>query len=91
MISKSHIASCPMSTELEELRRLVELLPAQRRRKLLTLCEKVAEMWDRQKRLVQAAQEAWDQLHLDFKYLQFDLDVTRRERDSLRKQLKGDC
>jgi hypothetical protein len=79
-----------MSPELEELCRLVKELPASRRRRLVTLCNKVADLWDRQKRLVQAAQEAWDQLHLDFKYAQFDLEVTRRERDSLRAQLKGD-
>ena len=90
MTSDSSNAAGSMSPELEELCQLVKSSRSTRRRRLETLCDKVADMWERQKRLVQAAQEAWDQLHLDFKYLQFDLEVTRRERDALRAQLKGD-
>jgi hypothetical protein len=90
MMSDSRKATSSMSPELEELCELVKSFRSARRRKLVTLCDKVSDMWERQKRLVQAAQEAWDQLHLDFKYLQFDLEVTRRERDALRAQIKGE-
>jgi hypothetical protein len=34
-------------------------------------------------------QEALSQLRLDMKYLVFDLEATRRERDGYRKDLDG--
>lgn len=43
-----------------------------------------------QNQLVRLAQDAVDQLHLDIKYLLFDLDATRRERDELRQYLQNE-
>ena len=40
-------------------------------------------------RLLRIAQEAVDQLQLDVKYLQFDLEATRRERDELMREMRG--
>lgn len=41
----------------------------------------------RRKRILSLVQEALSQLRLDIKYLMFDLEVTRKERDDLRRQL----
>jgi hypothetical protein len=40
-----------------------------------------------QTRLVHIAQDAVDQLQLDVKYLLYDLETTRRERDELKEIL----
>ena len=42
---------------------------------------------DRRARIIELVQEALSQLRLDMKYLIFDLEATRRERDELRQQL----
>ncbi len=74
--------------ELVELRRRVEMLPESFRQKLLPLCEKVNQIARLQSRMVRIAQDAVDQLQFDVKYLVFDLEATRRERDGLRKRLE---
>jgi hypothetical protein len=65
----------------------VEGLPAGCRDELLALCQRVQKWSQDQGRLVQAAQDTFDQFRLDMTYLRFDLEATRRERDSLRKQV----
>ena len=45
----------------------------------------VQEARDRRTRIINIVQEAVQQLQLDVKYLVFDLEATRRERDELRK------
>ncbi|HOM18906.1 MAG TPA: hypothetical protein PLQ00_16360, partial [Thermoguttaceae bacterium] len=42
----------------------------------------------RRRRILNMVQEALAQLRLDMKYLIFDLEATRRERDSYRQQLE---
>lgn len=76
--------------ELDELLRAIDRLPATMRGQLAPLCQGIAEWSQRQNRLVQAAQEAVNQLRLDIKCLRFDLDMTRRERDAIRRQ-EGQC
>jgi hypothetical protein len=76
--------------ELLELRGHALLLPLALRERLLPLCERVCQFVRLQGRLVRIAQDAVDQLHLDVKYLLFDLDATRRERDELRAELEED-
>jgi hypothetical protein len=44
----------------------------------------------RRRRILALVQDALSQLRLDIKYLMFDLEVTRRERDALRDQLADD-
>jgi hypothetical protein len=73
--------------ELIDLRAQMQHLPAYIRDKLLPLCERVGHFTRLQSRLVRMAQEAVDQLQLDVKYLMFDLEATRRERDEFRQQL----
>ena len=77
-----------MPQEMVELRMRVELLPEAFRQKLLPLCEKVGQISRLQSRMVRIAQDAVDQLQFDVKYLVFDLEATRRERDEYRQQLE---
>jgi hypothetical protein len=74
--------------DLIDLRNELRSLPYALRKKLLPLCERVGYHTQLQARLVKIAQEAVDQLQLDVKYLMFDLEATRRERDCYRQQLE---
>src|SRR5262249_43971141 len=73
--------------ELTELRTHLDKLPLPVREKLVPLCERVAHYTRLQGKLVRIAQDAVDQLNLDIKYLLFDLEATRRERNELRTLL----
>ncbi len=73
--------------ELIELANSLELLPRGLRETLTPLCDRVCHFTRLQTRLVKIAQDAVDQLQLDIKYLLFDVEVTRRERDALRQEL----
>ena len=75
--------------EVLELREQVDLLPWSLRSKLMPLCERVCLFVLLQSRLIRIAQEALDQLHLDVRYLMFDVEATRRERDALREELEN--
>lgn len=76
-----------MPDEFNELRRHLTLLPLHWREKLLPLCERVGQFSRLQGKLVKVAQDAVEQLQLDVKYLLFDVEATRRERDELRQIL----
>lgn len=78
-----------MPCELGELRKEVEGLPRSVRDKLLPLCDRICHFIHLQGRLFEMAQEAVDRLQLDVKYLIFDRDVTRGERDQLRHELEN--
>ncbi len=64
----------------------VNKLPQQHRRAFDPVIQKVIEGTGRRKRLLGLVQEALSQLRLDMKYLMFDLEATRRERDALRDE-----
>jgi hypothetical protein len=74
--------------ELIDLRCHLDTLPGSVRDKLVPLCDRVGHFARLQGRLVKIAQDAVDQLQLDVKYLMFDLEATRRERDTLRQELE---
>ena len=76
--------------ELLELRAQFDLLPAFLREKLTPICERLSHFVRLQGRLVRIAQDAVDQLQLDVKYLTFDLEATRRERDAYKAMLEDD-
>ncbi len=42
----------------------------------------------RRRRILSLVQDALSQLRLDMKYLMFDLEATRRERDEFREKLE---
>jgi hypothetical protein len=73
--------------ELCELKAQLSQVPQPWREKLMPLCERLSQYTRLQSRLVRIAQDAVDQLQLDVKYLLFDLEVTRKERDELMREL----
>lgn len=59
-------------------------LPDKHRETIEPLFASVVESTRRRRRILTLVQEALSQLRLDMKYLVFDLEATRRERDTLR-------
>ena len=51
---------------------------------------RVIECSTRRRRILNLVQEALSQLRLDMKYLIFDLEATRRERDQYKELLEND-
>lgn len=86
-------ASRPASTKNEELPRDVQdlgekiaALPADLRADLEPVFQRVVESTKRRRRILNLVQEALSQLRLDMKYLVFDLEATRRERDAYKQR-----
>ncbi|MBL8849523.1 MAG: transcriptional regulator [Planctomycetaceae bacterium] len=73
--------------ELVELGRAIAALPEQQFRDLEPAYVRVVECVRRRRRILELVQEALSQLRLDIKYLMFDLDLTRKERDEFKSQL----
>ena len=73
--------------EIVELARDIAALPIEHQGNLEVAYRRVVDSILRRRRILGLVQEALSQLRLDVKYLMFDLEVTRRERDELRKQL----
>mgnify|MGYP001433612639 CR=1 FL=1 len=74
-----------LPNDLIELQNLIADLPEQQRRGLEPVLRRVTESTKRRRRILHLVQDALSQLRLDMKYLVFDLEVTRKERDELRK------
>ena len=73
--------------EILELLEAIERLPAEHRQALEPVVHRVIDSSWRRRRVLTTIQESISQLRLDMKYLMFDLEATRRERDSLRERL----
>ena len=76
--------------ELVELGKRIAGLPSGLSRDLEPNYNQVVDSVRRRRRILSLVQDALSQLRLDIKYLMFDLEVTRRERDALRDQLADD-
>jgi hypothetical protein len=76
--------------ELQELSRAIESLPARYRDAVAPALQRVVDCSTRRRRILNLVQEALSQLRLDMKYLIFDLEATRRERDQYKAQLEGE-
>jgi len=74
--------------ELIELTEVVDKLPEPYRSQMQQSVERVVSSSKRRRRLLSLVQDALSQLRLDMKYLAFDLEATRRERDDYRRQLE---
>lgn len=74
--------------ELTELGRQIRALPPSFQPELEAAYQRVVESVRRRRRILSLVQEALSQLRLDIKYLMFDLEVTRKERDALRHELE---
>jgi len=66
---------------IKELAEAIALLPPEHNLRLLPIMDRVKEVTRRKRRILQLVQEAISQLRLDTKYLLFDLECTREERD----------
>lgn len=73
--------------DLLELTACIDALPVEHRIKLLPSLRRVTESSVRRRRILSLVQEALGQLRLDMKYLVFDLEATRRERDEFLEKL----
>ena len=78
----------PHTAELMELAALIETLPEEFKQYFQPAMERAMENVDRRRRILSFIQEALSQLRLDMKYLMFDLEATRRERDEYRQKLE---
>ena len=75
--------------DLAELSELIAQLPTETRRNIDPVLLRVIESTKRRRRILNLVQDAISQLRLDMKYLVFDLEATRRERDAYRQELEG--
>ncbi len=76
--------------ELVDLAQQISDLPEPLQRNLEESYERIVNSIRRRRRTLALVQEALSQLRLDIKYLMFDLEVTRRERDELKAKLELD-
>jgi hypothetical protein len=76
--------------ELQEMAKAIDALPARYRDAVAPALQRVVECSTRRRRILNLVQEALSQLRLDMKYLIFDLEATRRERDQYREMLEQD-
>lgn len=67
--------------DLNDLISAVESLPARYRAEIEKPLNRVVEYTRRRRRILNLIQEALSQLRMDMKYMMFDLEATRRERD----------
>ena len=73
--------------ELVDLARAIAVLPEEHQTELDSVYTRVVDSVKRRRRIISLVQEALAQLQLDIKYLMFDLEVTRKERDQLKERL----
>ena len=76
--------------DLNDLVTAVQGLPEEYRQQLEQPLNRVVEYTRRRRRILNLIQEALSQLRMDMKYLMFDLEATRRERDQYKDALEGD-
>ena len=76
--------------DLNDLIAAVQNLPEQHRNELIQPLNRVVEYTKRRRRILNLIQEALSQLRMDMKYLMFDLEATRRERDDFKDAFGGD-
>lgn len=76
--------------DVADLAAAISALPAEHRSRIESLMFRVIDSTKRRRRILNLVQEALSQLRLDMKYLVFDLEATRRERDELRNGTDGE-
>jgi hypothetical protein len=85
-VVKSETEEIP--AEIAELVAAIHQLPIEAQHLVACPLERVVESTKRRRRILNLVQDALSQLRLDMKYLMFDLEATRRERDDFRRQLE---
>ena len=89
MSQASRIVKTPheeLPADILELAGALENLPLEHRQRIDPLFARVLESTKRRRRILGLVQDALSQLRLDMKYLMFDLEATRRERDEFRRK-----
>jgi hypothetical protein len=64
---------------------VLQQLPLEHRLAVEPVFARVVESTKRRRRILNLVQDALSQLRLDMKYLMFDLEATRRERDEYKR------
>jgi hypothetical protein len=77
-----------LPADLLRLASAIQDLPDEYSRELIPALERVVESTKRRRRILTLVQDALSQLRLDMKYLMFDLEATRRERDEYQAKLQ---
>lgn len=85
----AHCETDEIPAEIADLAAAVNRLPLELRAQVGPLMTRVVESTRRRRRILTLVQDALGQLRLDMKYLMFDLEATRRERDEYQRQLEG--
>jgi len=75
--------------ELLDLAEAISTLPNEQRHAIEPFLTRVIDSNRRRRRILNLVQDALSQLRLDMKYLAFDLEATRRERDEFQRKLEG--
>ncbi len=83
-----HTKSEELPRDMIELANIIDSLPTEFRSRVEPTFSRVVESTKRRRRILNLVQEALAQLRLDMKYLVFDLEATRRERDEYRSQVE---
>jgi len=79
-----------LPADMLRLAEAVRSLPESHLAVIEPLLSRVLESTKRRRRILSLVQDALSQLRLDMKYLMFDLEATRRERDEYRGRLESD-
>jgi len=74
--------------ELQELAAAIQSLPEPYRVQIEPVLQRVIDGTRRRRQILSLVQDALSELRMDMKYLLFDLEATRRERDDYRRQLE---
>jgi hypothetical protein len=77
-----------LPADLQRLVVTIQSLPQEHSHEVLAALDRVVESTKRRRRILSLVQDALSQLRLDMKYLMFDLEATRRERDDYRVKLE---
>ncbi|HVA47534.1 MAG TPA: transcriptional regulator [Pirellulales bacterium] len=75
--------------DLIDLTAAIDHLPVEYLEMIRPVLNRVIDSTRRRRRILHLVQDALSQLRLDMKYLLFDLEATRRERDEYRRQLEA--
>jgi hypothetical protein len=77
-----------LPADLLRLAAAIQELPERYARELAPALDRVVESTKRRRRILTLVQDALSQLRLDMKYLMFDVEATRRERDDYHARLQ---
>jgi hypothetical protein len=84
----SNVPTEELPADLLRLAATIRALPDDCSQEVLPALDRVIESTKRRRRILTLVQDALSQLRLDMKYLMFDLEATRRERDEYHAKLK---